>query len=163
MALRPINRIKHVVDTAQTLAKGVVLPLVVALATDTPTLGATSSCETGSKINGIYFRVVIASNETVVGAIPNCYLMVVKNPGGNITFPAPNAVGASDNKRFVLHQEMRMIENVKGGNPQVFFDGVVVIPKVYRRMGPNDSIELHISCGFLDTVVCTQAHYKEFR
>ncbi len=165
MAMRPINRIKHVVDFSATLAAGTNLLNVIADATDTPTLGVTSSVETGSRINGIYLRVEVASNEAIdLGAIPNVYFALWKNPGNNLTLPAPNIVGLDDNKRWFFHQEMSMIENKgQGSNARTLFNGVVVIPKGMRRMGPDDRIGFSILSPALDIALCFQAHYKEFR
>ncbi len=165
MAMRPINRIKHVIDTSATLAAGTVLPIVIADATDTPTISATKSVETGAKVNGIYLRVEVASNEAIdLGAIPNVYMMVYKNPGNNVTMPAPNVVGGSDNKRFVIHQEMSMIENKgQGSNARTLFNGVIVIPRGMRRFAPDDQLAMDVLCPALDIAVCIQCHYKEFR
>ncbi len=165
MAMRPINRIKHVIDNSATLAQGTVLPIVIADATDTPTIAATTSVETGSKINGIYLRVEAASNEAIdLGAVPNFYMMVYKNPGNNVTMPAPNVVGGSDNKRFVIHQEMTMLENKgQGSNARTIFNGVIVIPKGMRRFAPDDRLAIDVLCPALATAVCIQCHYKEFR
>jgi len=129
-----------VVDSSGTIAAGASGGTTVALATDTPTLGVTSSVETGCKINGFYIRFEAASNEAIsAGAIPNFYFILWKNPGGNITDPVPNAIGANDNKRFVVHQEMTMIENKgQGSNARTVFNGVIAVPKGMRRMGPND-------------------------
>ncbi len=165
MALRPINRIKHVVDQAGTISKNTASSFTIAASTDTPTLADTDGCETGSKINGFYLRFEVASNDPVdLGVIPNFYLAIWKNPGGNLSAITPQAVGGLDDKRFVIHQEMTMIENKgQGGNPRTVFNGVVVIPKGMRRMGPNDLWKAQFFCAQLDTVVCMQAHYKEFR
>ncbi len=165
MAMRPINRIKHVVDSSAALASGTSLVSAIATSTDTPTLAATGSVETASKVYGIFFKIEVASNEAIsAGAIPNVYLAIGKNPGGNLVIPAANAVGASDNKRFVFHQEMVMIENKgQGSNSRILFQGVVAIPKGYSRMGPNDIIFTSVICPQLDIVFCSQAHYKEFR
>ncbi len=165
LAIRPVNRIKHVTDSSATVAGGTVGNFVIALATDTPTLGVTTSVETGCKINGVYIRVEAASNEAIsLGAIPNFYFYVWKNTGGNLTPPVPNAVGGNDNKRYVFHQEMTMLENKgQGSNARTIFNGVVVIPKGMRRMGPNDLLEVRLLCPALDTAMCFQAHYKEFR
>ncbi len=165
MALRPINRIKHVVDSSATVAAAAIGSFTLVDVTDTPTLAATTSVETGSRVNGIYFRVEVASNEAIdLGAIPNVYMIISKNPGNNLTMPAPNAVGADDNKRFIFHQEMTMIENKgQGSNARTLFNGVVVIPKAFRRMGPDDRIQVQTLSPALDTAVCIQAHYKEFR
>ncbi len=165
MALRPINRIKHVIDASATVAAAATSAFVLASATDTPALGSNPAVETGAKINGFYLRVEIASNEAIdLGAIPNVYMMISKNPGGNVTMPSPNSVGVSDNKRFVIHQEMSMIENKgQGSNARTLFNGVIVIPKGMRRMGPNDIWNCTTLSPALDTAVCIQCHYKEFR
>lgn len=164
MAIRPVHRIKHVIDSSATVAGGATFSQVLVLSVDAPVLANTTQCETGSKVNGLYLRVEVASNETeVVGAIPNCYLTIAKNPGGNLTLPIPNAVGANDNKRFVFHQEMLMFENSKGGNPRTLFNGVIAIPKGYRRNGPNDQISIQILSPVIDIALCLQCHYKEFR
>ncbi len=165
MALRPINRIKHVVDGSATVAAAAAGTFVLAASTDTPTLGGINTVETGSKINGFFIRFEVASNEAIdLGAIPNVYLYIWKNTGGNLTAPAANAVGGNDNKRFVIHQEMSMIENKgQGSNARTLFKGVIVIPKGMRRMGPNDIWEIKTLCPALDTAQCIQTHYKEFR
>ncbi len=165
MALRPVNRIKHVVDSSATIAANANGNFAIALATDTPTLAATANVETGCKINGFYIRVEAASNEAIdLGAIPNFYFLVWKNVGGNLSDPLPNAVGANDNKRYVIHQEMTMIENKgQGSNARTVFNGVIVVPKGMRRMGPNDEWQVQVLCPALNTAVCFQAHYKEFR
>ncbi len=164
LATRPVQRIKHVVDNNATVASAVQFDLPVILATDTPTLAVTNSVITGSKVYGIYLKVLVSSNEApLVGAIPNVYMIIFKNTGGNLTVPTANAVGSDDNKRYVLHQEMSMNVNIRGDVPTVLFDGVVKIPKTYNRFGPNDTLLVSVLSPFLDIALCIQVHYKEFR
>ncbi len=164
MALRPVHRIKHVVDSSATLAKNTALPITIISTKDAPVLANTAECETGSKVNGIYLRAEVASNETeVVGAVPNVYMLVMKKPADAIAPPTLNAVGASDLKRYVIHQEMVMIENSKGGNSKTIFNGVIKFPKGYIRNGPDDKWVVSFLCPQIDIVVCIQCHYKEFR
>ncbi len=165
MALRPVNRIKHIVDVSQTLAQATTLGIVLVNATDTPTLANTKGVQTGSTVNGIYLKFEVASNEAIdLGAIPNFYMLIMKNPGGNLTSINPTTAGDDDNKRFIIHQEMVMIENKgQGSNPRVVFNGVIVIPKGYRRFAPNDTLDIVINCPALATVSCLQCIYKEFR
>ncbi len=165
MALRPVNRIKHVIDSSATLAANTVLPQTIIAASDTPDLATVAEVQTGSKVYGIYLNVQVASNEAHdAGAVPNVYLIVVKNPGGSLSFNNPNAIGSDDNKRFVIHQEMIMIENKgAGSNAKTIFNGVIKIPRGYSRMGPNDLLQLELFSPALDIVICFQAHYKEFR
>ncbi len=89
--------------------------------------------------------------------------MVMKNPGGNITVPVANAVGGNDNKRFVIHQEMVMLQRVTNSNPRTLFNGVIVIPRGYRRFAPNDLLQLSFLAPGVNIDVCFQCHYKEFR
>ncbi len=164
MAIRPVNRIKHVVDSSATLAANTSLAINIISTKDAPVLANTAECITGSKVNGFYLRVEVASNETEdVGAIPNVYLAIQKSPSATIPVIQPNAVGANINKRFIIHQEMVMIENSKGGNSKTLFNGVIKIPKGYIRNGPADVLFATIFSPAIDIAVCIQAHYKEFR
>ncbi len=164
MALRPVHRIKHVVDSSAALTAGTVLTTDIVVSKDAPVLANATEVETGSKVNGIYLHVEVASNEAQdVGAIPNVYMIIMKSPGNQITIPAPNSVGTSDSKRFIIHQEMLMIQNELGGNSRTLFNGVIVIPKGYVRFGPDDRLKISILAPALNIVLCWQAHYKEFR
>ncbi len=162
LRLRPINRIKHVVDKQAATALGVVNVTNLASATDTPTLAASASVETGSTINGIYLKVEIVNTGTT-GVLANGYMFVAKNPGGNLVLPEPNVVGINDNKRYIIHQEMVMLQMVDNSNPRTLFNGVIAIPRGYRRFAPNDRLELHVFSPGVELNLCIQCHYKEFR
>ncbi len=161
--MRPVHRIKHVVDSSATLTAGTLLPIGIIATKDAPVLANTKECETGSKVNGIYLRVEVSPNETDAGAIPNVYMALFKNPGGALTNPTINAIGASNIKKYVIHQEMVMLNNLAGGNPRTLFNGVIVIPKGYIRNGPADELNLLILSTAVNIAVCVQCHYKEFR
>ena len=159
--LRPVNRIKHVVDSQLGIVLAVQSSINLVTSTDTPTLALTSEVETGSTVNAIYLNV--EAYATTAGALSNIYMIIHKSPGGNIAAPAPNAVGANDNKRFVIHQEMKMMEQSVNGNPRTIFNGVIMIPRGYRRNGPNDILQLTLLSPGVNANVCIQCHYKEFR
>ncbi len=164
IALRPVQRLKHVTDQQNTLAKATDLPLSVIIAKDAPVLATEEEVQTGSTVHGIFLRAIVASNEALVsGAVPNVYMIVFKNPGNNLTLPASNAVGADDNKRYVIHQEMVMIENRISGIPTTIFNGVIKIPKGYKRFGPNDRLQVQFLSPAINITVCLQCIYKEFR
>jgi len=165
MALRPVHRIKHVVDSAVTLAAATNLETVLVLGVDAPVKANTAEVETASTVHGIFLNIQIASNETEdVGAIPQVYMALYKNNAGNID-PAlnPASLGQSKNKKFVIHQDMVMIENSKGGNPKTLFKGVITIPRGYKRFGIDDELVLVTRSTALDIVQCVQCIYKEFR
>ncbi len=159
--LRPVNRIKHVKDEQGGIAAASTVNVTLADATDTPTLAVTDSVETGSTINAIYLKVEI--NATSSAALANAYMYVAKNPGNNLSMPNPNAVGASDNKKYVIHQEMVMLQQQTNSNPRTLFNGVIVLPRGYRRFGPDDQLLLKISSPGVSLNYCVQCHYKEFR
>ncbi len=161
MALRPVHRIKHVVDSQFALTVGQEGDLNLIEAVDAPVLANTDEVETGSKVNGIYLKVEITATSSA--ALANAYLVVFKNPGGNIADLTPNTVGANDNKRFAIHQEMVMLQKQSGSNPRTLFNGVIAIPRGYRRFGPNDLLRMTVLAPGVTLDVCVQCHYKEFR
>ncbi len=161
MGLRPVQRIKHVVDVQGGAAAGATTNTVLILSTDTPTIGVNNSCITGSTVHAIYLRVECYAR--TAGALANVYLQVAKVPGGNLTMPAPNVVGSSDNKKYVIHQEMLMVQRVVNGNPRTLFNGVISIPRGYKRNGPNDELRVNLLAPGVDIDFCIQCHYKEFR
>ncbi len=161
LRLRPVNRIKHVFDEQGGIAAGSTVNVSLAETTDTPTLAATNSVETGCTINGIYLKIEI--NATSSAALANAYMYVAKNPGNNLSMPAPNVVGASDNKKYVIHQEMLMLQQVTNSNPRTLFNGVIALPRGYRRFGPDDLLLLKIQSPGVALNYCVQCHYKEFR
>ncbi len=161
-SLRPINRIKHVVDVEGTATSTISITDLIK-STDAPLLANTNAVETGSTVNGIYLHVEV-SHTSGTGR-PNIYLAIMKNPGNNLASPDPSAIGSNDNKRYIIHQEMIMMSGDAGnGLPRPIFNGVIKIPKGYRRNGPDDSLRmLLITKGSVQADFCAQCHYKEFR
>ncbi len=168
-SIRPVNSLKHVVDTATSaVAGGVTSTVILAQAVQNPSLGNVEEINWGSVINSIYARVELLATNNSFSSVPRVYMSIMKNPGNNLAVPYPANVGASDNKRFVIHQEMTMV----GGNgsttpfPRTMFAGVVKIPKGYRRFGVNDRLLMSFSLDVGDTGgisnACVQCIYKEF-
>ncbi len=164
-SMRPIMRLKHVVDSQTAIPINTQVPVTLIAATDTPDLATTTGVTTGATVNAFYTSVEIVSSETDDTATPNFYAIWVKNPGGGLTFANGNAVGANDNKKYVIHQEMVMYQPLKGGVPRNVFKGVLKIPKHMKRFGPNDLLQLIVFIPSTGTTVnmCTQTHFKEFR
>ncbi len=160
-SIRPVNRIKHVRDIQNATTAGTTATETLISATDTPAIGSTAAVETGSTVNGFFLVVEVVATSSA--ALSNVYLSVQKNPGGNLTFQAPNVIGTDDNKRYVIHQEMVMVQRQTNSNPRTLFKGVIVIPRGYRRMGPNDTLTLQILAPGVNIDYCIQAHYKEYR
>ncbi len=160
--LRPVNRIKHVVDSQFAVALGVNNDFTIAFASDTPDLATAAEVETGSVIRDFFVSVEVV-NTGVTGVLANAYALFFKNPGGNLTIPAANAVGIDDNKRYVFHQEMVMLNMTDNGNPRTLFKGVLRVPKHMQRMAPNDLLQLRVFSPGVALNGCIQVHYKELR
>ncbi len=161
MAKRPIHSIKHVVTVQQGVTAGGVSTDQVVLTKDAPVLANTEEVITGSTVNAIFLDV---SLYVVGGAgLANAYMIIYKNPGGNLTNITPNTQGANDNKRYVIHTEMVMLQQSAQGNPRTLFKGVIRIPKGFRRFGPNDSLTLRVQVPGVSVDLCFLAIYKEYR
>ncbi len=162
MGMRPVNRIKHVVDIQGAVVAGTSATNILIDTVDAPVLANVTECVTGSTVNGIYLKVEAYATSTA--ALANFYIMIFKNPGSNLSsIPNPNVVGASDQKRYVFHQEMVMMEKNTTGNPRTVFNGVIVIPKHFRRNAPDDNIAIKVLAPGVSADFCIQCHYKEFR
>ncbi len=171
LGLRPVNSLKHVVNTEGTTVIGVQSVTPVVIAVDNPALASPEEVMFGSTVHSIFLSVEVmgttpySGNEVV-------YMIVFKNPGNNLAIPDPHAVGVHDNKKFVLHQEMTMVgpintANVGEGFPRTMFKGVVRIPRGYKRMGSNDRLVVVVANAEGETTGkarwCIQCIYKEFR
>ncbi len=161
--LRPVNSLKHVVDSSATLTAGTQLDVVLYDAVQTPVLTVPAQVMIGARISSVYLKVEVSPNETDAGAIPNVYMFVMKKPSNALDVPDAASVGTSDNKRWVLHQEMVMLNNLAGGNPRVMFQGVIKIPRGLARLGNDDTLIMSVKSTAVNIALCIQCIYKEFR
>ncbi len=161
-SIRPVNRIKHVVDSEGALVAGTQSQIDIVDAEDAPVLAQTTQVQTGAVVNGIYLHIEVS--HTSGSGRPNIYFALMKNPGNNLTPPGANAIGGSDEKKFFIHQEMIMMSGDAGnGLPRPLFNGVIAIPKHMRRFGPDDRLRVLLLSPNVAADFCLQSHYKEFR
>ncbi len=155
--------LKHIVDSSSTLTAGTQLAIPIMDAVQTPVLTTPQQTQIGARVSSFYLNVQVVPNETDAGAIPNAYMIVFKNVGNNLTTPDPASVGTSDIKRFVIHQEMVMMNNLAGGNPRTLFQGVIKVPKGLQRQGNDDVMAVVIKSTAVNIALCVQCIYKEYR
>ncbi len=165
-ALHPVQRIKHIIDAEGNVDGTTLATVPIVVASDTPVIGSPTTVITGSSVHGIYLHVEV-SHTSGVGR-PNVYMIIFKNPGGNLANASfiPDNMGINDNKRYVIHQEMVLMSGDAGnGLPRPLFNGVIVIPKGLSRFGPGDTLNMNIITGTpaVNADWCIQSHYKEFR
>ena len=167
-SIRPVQSLKHIVDipTSAVLAVQSVAP--IAIAVNTPTLGTTTDIHNGSTINAVYLRVEVIAT-TSFSQVPRIYMAVFKNPGNNLTNPNANGAGSSDAKRYIIHQEMIMVDGVPDVSefPRTLFNGVIRIPPRLKRFGYNDRLVVLLQNGAGETTgitnACVQSIYKEYQ
>ncbi len=159
--IRPVNRIKHVVDVQGATTAGTTFTSVLADTKDAPVITTANEVQTGCTINGIYLTVEV--NATTSAALANVYMILYKNPAGEVAGIVPNTVGVNVIKKFVFHQEMVMLQQVTNSNPRTLFKGVLALPKHMRRFGPADTLVLRILAPGVNINLCIQCIYKEFR
>ncbi len=162
-SLRPVNRIKHVVDIQGALTSGSSVTESIAIALDNPAQATAKDVENGSTINGFYLRVEVTRTGTTSDVLANVYFALWKNVANDLVLPASNVIGISDLKRYSIHQEMVMLQGTNAGNPRTMFVGVIAIPRGYRRNGPQDRWQVRITSPGVNINYCIQAIYKEFR
>ncbi len=168
--LRPVNSIKHVVDAETTVIGATVSTIPLIDTDDLPTLANVSEVLTGSTVGSIYLKVEVQSAATGFQGVPRIYFAVQKSPGNNIAATNPSSVGDSDVKKYVIHQEMTMVGEITSTTQppsRTMFQGVIMIPRGYRRNGPDDRLQLNFAHnsgeGTGTTRVCVQCIYKEYR
>ncbi len=170
LAIRPVQSLKHVVDTATSaVAGGVTSTVILAEAETDPSPLSPIDVHYGSTISSIFLRVEVLHVGGNFNTVPRIYMAVSKNPGNEHVIANPSSIGDSDLRRYVLHQEMTMISAVVTNGstfPRTMFVGVIKIPRGFKRMGINDRLlcSFALDDGELTGIVnaCVQCIYKEF-
>ncbi len=159
--MRPVNSLKHIRDIQGGTVATIQQSLEIATAVENAVSTTSKEVDQGSTISSIFLNVQAASVGTA--ALANFYIALCKNPGNNLTFPNANVLGSSDERKFVIHQEMIMSEKNTTAIPRTVFKGVIKIPRGYRRMGVKDRLVLLVFSPGVDFEFCVQSIYKEFR
>ncbi len=159
--MRPVQSLKHIVDKQGGLLVNTAIQEGLVTAKDAPVLAGAPEVQTGATVGSIFLNVQVSATSTA--ALANVYMAVWKDPGGNIALIDPQTVGTSDDKRFVIHQEMIMTEKNTTAIPRTLFKGVIKIPRGYKRFGYNDILQLSLKSPGVTMDYCVQCIYKEFR
>ncbi len=159
--LHPVNSKKHVVDNQGGLVAGTQAIVELAEGVDAPVLASTEQVIVGSYVRSIFLNVQVAATGTA--ALANVYMIVYKNPSNGLTPPQANAVGASDVKKIVFHQEMIMTEKNTTAIPRTLFKGVLKLPRHMQRFGQDDSLLIALLAPGVNFDYCVQCIYKEIR
>jgi len=174
LRLRPVNSLKHVVETNGAVSAAVASTTDVINTVNDPASASPNQCGIGSTVSSIYLRVEVVGKVSA-GGVDNIYMGVYHNPGGSFVAPALDLIGASDRRNMFIHQEMIMLtpqatSGAGGGDfrfPRTMFNGVVRIPRGYKRNAVEDKLQVilqHRSGEATQTTeFCIECIYKEFR
>lgn len=159
--LRPVNSRKNIVQDVAIIAAAATGDFLVVNGVDvTPALADTDGVTTGSRVNTVYLEIWLMGN-AVEGVNSPFVWYLAKNPGTNLTLPAPSSAGASDNKKWIFAMGKGLIGSQVNGQPGYVIRGWFSIPAKYRRMGHDDQIVLRIENNTAnDLNVCRLAIYK---
>ncbi len=163
--LRPVNTLKHIVDIQGGLVAGTQAVNTIVKGVDNPVTDAVPQEVTvGSHVKSLFINIQVAATGTA--AIANVYFIIFGNPGGVIsvaTYPNGNAVGTSDLRKMVFHQEMLMTEKNTTAIPRTLFKGVIRVPRKFQRIGSNDTLHIALFAPGVNFDFCFQVIYKEIR
>ncbi len=138
--------------------------LDIAKAVNTPLSTVQSDVSQGCKIFRIWVEFSIYASATADVAVSNFVdVYIWKNPGANLTAPAPASVGTSNEKKFVFRMWKGMIGARTQGAETFKFRGWIKIPKIYQRMGTDDTIQMVFRSEGTNSLLCAQFIYKWFR
>ncbi len=173
LRIRPVNSVKHIVETNGAVVAAAQSVTDVINTIDAPVSGTVNNVHVGSNVKAIYLRVEVVGTESA-GGVDNIYMGVFKNPANDLSIPNLDSVGASDRRKFFIHQEMIMLvpqsESGAGGGtarfPRTMFKGVILIPKHYQRNGISDKLQVilqhRVGEVTQQTEFCIECIYKEF-
>ncbi len=162
-AIRPVDSNKNIVNSLQAPIANTSAVTNLALAVDSAALASPAQVTRGSTINTVYLEVWIYG-QAVADINSRISWGIVKNPGGNLTFPSMSVAGVDDNKKFIYAMGSSLVGNNANGQPGYLIRGWFSVPKRYRRMGANDRIELHIRNDTANPInLCILAIYKWYK
>lgn len=167
-SLRPVQSVKHIVDTNGGITGGTPSVTDVIVTRDTPAAATTNECAVGSTVHAIFLNVQVVPI-IAAGGVNNIYMIVYKNPGSSIPAPNVDSVGTSDDRRRVLHQEMLMLGNgnIDTNISRTLFKGVVRLPRSIKRNGILDKLQVVVGHRAAEQTqssdFCLECIYKEFR
>ncbi len=111
----------------------------VAKAVDSPpSASAPDQCRQGSIIKAIWLTFDVCGLAGT-GVLNNFSAYLMKNPGASLTPPAPVSIGTSNEKKFIIKFWRAMIMRNQDGNVPYHWEGWIKIPKLYHRMGTDDT------------------------
>ncbi len=162
LSLRPVNSIKNYFTVSGGLT-GTLVTHILAKAVTAPSPTTANDVSHGCNIKAMYVT-LDTCGLAATGVLNICDMYLWKNPGANLTPPAPIGYGGSNEKKFIFKTWRAMAMRNQDGNVPYHWEGWIPIPKRYQRMGTDDTIELIAACTASVTGhISLSALYKWYR
>ncbi len=161
MSLNIINSIKNMVTTTDSTG-ATTQSILIAKATNTPLSTVNSDVSNGCVIKAIWCSFDVCGLDAS-GVKQRTALYLFKNPGNNLTAPNPFVAGTSNEKKFIFRSWQFMTMRNQDGNPPNHWEGWLMIPKRYQRMGTDDVLELIHQTSSAAGHISAQFIYKWYR
>ncbi len=159
---RPIiNSIKNVQDVTSPTGT-TQIDVLIAKAVNTPLSTVKSDVSQGCIIKAVWCSFDVCGLAGT-GVLQRTFLIIIKNPGDNLTVPGADTVGSSNEKKFVFRQWQFMTMRNQDGNPPFHWEGWIRIPKRYQRMGTDDTLRLAFKTSTAAGHFSAQFIYKWYR
>ncbi len=157
--LRPINSVKNIVDSVNLGVSAGVTTSIDLVDVVNDYTGVSGTVPIGAKVSSIYLFIQMISTST---GTANHDWYIIKDPGGQLSFPVPGATGGALVRKFILHEEKGIPGNASDGAYPLTFKGVIKIPRSYQRCGEEDKIT--IKARAVDGYnLCLKAIYKFYQ
>ncbi len=137
--------------------------VIIAKAVTSPSPTVSSDTSHGCLIKAIWISLDACG--TLGSGVANSFMAyLMKNPGDNLSPPAPESLGTSNEKKFAIKVWRAMVMANSDGNNPYHWEGWLKIPKRYQRMGTDDTWEFSIENTVAGTgLFSLMALYKWYR
>ncbi len=162
--MRPVNRIKHVVDLSGGLSSTSAAPSFAATVDAPSAVFNPSEVNLGSTINAFFLSYFVIGDTGAPVSGPVDWYIAKARAGQNTVadFPDPGETGVSNVRNQIIHEE-KGLPGSGDGTPMVF-KGVIAIPKGMRRFRSGDVLFIKQKANSTDTPnFCAKFIYNEFR
>ncbi len=159
-----IDSNKNIRSLFTAAATGANTTVTVATAVDAAENTTTTQVTRGCKIFRIWLELWITASATAAeGVTTGVDAYIMKNPGANLTPPNPGTTGSSNEKKFIFKEWKGLIASRKEGFPAYTWRGWLKVPRVYQRMGADDTIVFMIRPTGVNALVCSNFVYKWYK
>ncbi len=164
MGIRPVQRIKHIIDAEGTLAAGTnqVVPLATVVNAKNPSFQPVETL-VGESINGFFISLfVIGDTGAPVNGSINWFIAKAREGQDPLTtFGAPGNTGITLTRNQIFHEEKGLVGS--GDGTAMAFKGVIAVPRGMRRQREGDELFIKLRANGNDSAqFCLKAIYNSY-